>query len=173
MAKVQRLVPQATAHSVECWLVLCAAVRMLTNVNRRLLVTFRTVILQAALGISALTLTGRIAYGLKSPHDSVQEVRGTSWSLAGDQSRFIARYRAESGSGVEPFDVVVLRRTAGSTVNDCAIFSPPTVVDDGVNRDTEYSAARPSAGPCGPFAGARFAAIGKRGSTLSPTPAVP
>ncbi|MGQ0641286.1 MAG: hypothetical protein ACT4P6_11045 [Gemmatimonadaceae bacterium] len=103
---------------------------------------------------------------------SVQAAQA-GWSLTAVADRFEARHINETGIGPVPYGAVVLRRTLGSVALDCGAFGRPAVTDNGVSRAWTYVMMRPRSGLCATVTGARFTAVGRKGSAETVTPSVP
>lgn len=105
--------------------------------------------------------------------DAAAQSAQPKWTLAAVADRFVARQQNEPGLGMVPYDAVILRRMLGGVSVDCGAFARPSVTDNAVSRTWTYVVTRPRTGICASVTGARFVAVGRKGSAETLTPAVP
>lgn len=108
------------------------------------------------------------------PHiDTAAQSAQAVWTLTAVADRLEARQVNDPGLGMVPYDAVILRRTLGGISLDCGAFAPPSITDNIASRVWTYVVTRPRTGVCASVTGARFVAVGRKGSTETLTPAVP
>ena len=107
-----------------------------------------------------------------STDEATQSAQPT-WTLTALADRFEARHINNVDQGQVPYDAVILRRTLSGVWLDCGAFYQPSITDNPVSRTWTYVIARPQSGACASVTGARFVAVGRKGTAESLTPAVP
>ena len=119
-------------------------------------------------------MAGRWTFAMPDARDvSEQQQLTSSWTLVAAPNVLEAHQGAESSDPIAPYDDVVLRRIAGTSVTDCGSFGTPVVMDNGVARRWVYSITRPRSAGCAAGAGIRFTAVGRKGLTERLTESVP
>jgi hypothetical protein len=136
----------------------------------------RTVLLLSGVGIAAAAGAARIRIALAQPSASAANAQlpsPTAFSLSVVGANLEVYQETESSDPESPYDFVILRRTAGTSTIDCGAFDRPVVRDDGVTRRWVYSMPRPKSATCATTSGARFAAVGQKGTSQRQSNAVP